>query len=126
VDSNYKPDSSVPTLTKASICSSGAIKNEFRDIRFARHTQQALCPQLWRTAATLSRQYRPNSQHSSTATPGCEPPNFELAPHRRRFFHPKFKIRNLKSPMPLLSLLLLLLLLPFRCRCRFFHLKFQI
>jgi hypothetical protein len=31
-EANYKPDSRVPTLTNASICSSGAIKNEFRDI----------------------------------------------------------------------------------------------
>jgi hypothetical protein len=33
VASIYNPDSRVPTLTNASNCSSGAIKNEFRDIK---------------------------------------------------------------------------------------------
>jgi hypothetical protein len=44
VASIYKPDSSVPTLTNASICSSGAIKNEFRDISSTRHTQAGSMP----------------------------------------------------------------------------------
>jgi hypothetical protein len=53
-EANYKPDSRVPTLTNASICSSGAIKNEFRDISQPATPRQVRCREVWRTAAKVS------------------------------------------------------------------------
>ena len=68
----YKPDSRVPTLTNASNCSSGAIKNEFRDIK-------VYLPHPGRLDAAKYGEPRKRCQASSSAQGAFVAAGFSLA-----------------------------------------------